>query len=374
MKKAISICSPQLGISPKSHLGGEVYDFEIIDGLVNNGIKCQILLPKNKLFKKHKNLIVEYLPISFVYPAYIFNLFALPYLIKKYLKKEFNILRIHTPFYLGYAAFIFKKLFPKSKICLQFLLREDSSVFMNILNQTIHVYDHFLVPSQYLKSYLMETFNIKQESITIIYGGLSDKLTPKKKDRHLVDKYNLQNKVVLLNVGSFTERKNVLFLLDLFKKLKEKNENIYLIYCGAGELKSELNLRVNKYGLEDSVLILDPIYGQEKNKIYNLCDIFMFPTKNDGLGLVAVEAMTCLKPIVGSNNTALPEVITDGLTGYLAKTNDIKDWFKKTQILIDNESLRIKMGREGAKKAKKDYNWDRVAKLHIQAFDKMLSQ
>ena len=75
------IYSPQLGLSPASNLGGEVYDREVISRLCKKGIKVLTLLPKNRAYQKQRNLSVEYAPIKTMYPPQVFSAFVLPYLI-----------------------------------------------------------------------------------------------------------------------------------------------------------------------------------------------------------------------------------------------------------------------------------------------------
>ena len=111
-KEKIVICSPELGLSPTSNLGGEVYDREIIRELCSQGVKVITILPKKKPFISHKNLKVYYLPFASIWPPYLFNFLIIPWLFWLYRKYKFNILRIHSPYFVGFAAYLFKLFFP----------------------------------------------------------------------------------------------------------------------------------------------------------------------------------------------------------------------------------------------------------------------
>ena len=74
-----TICSPQLGLSPESNSGGEVYDREVIDRLCRSGIKVFTLLPKNRPYTHNSNLKVKYAPIRPMVPPHLFNLFVNSY-------------------------------------------------------------------------------------------------------------------------------------------------------------------------------------------------------------------------------------------------------------------------------------------------------
>ena len=110
------ICSPQLGISPKSILGGEVFDREILLGLAKKGIQVEIILPKGLPHdKKIKNWQITYLPIQHI-PAIFFNVIITPYLFVIYKRRPFDLIRLHSPMYIGFGAILFKFFHPKVKI------------------------------------------------------------------------------------------------------------------------------------------------------------------------------------------------------------------------------------------------------------------
>src|SRR3989344_9588837 len=110
------ICSPQLGLNPNSVLGGEVFDREILLGLAQKGIKIEIILPKGKPYDRNiKNWHITSLPVKH-FPAIFGNLIIIPYLFKVYKKSQFQVIRLHSPKYLGLGALFFKIFRPKVKI------------------------------------------------------------------------------------------------------------------------------------------------------------------------------------------------------------------------------------------------------------------
>lgn len=362
----MKICSPQLGLSPNSYLGGEVHDFNLIDSLCNKGVLVEVILPKNKPYLKNKNLTVEYLPLGSICPPHLFNLIAFPYIYKKY-KEGFDILRFHNPYFLGFAGKLIKKLHPEIKIVTTIHLKETRVDLDFILRQSIFIYDHIFTASEYLKSWIVENYHYPENKVSVIYNGIEKYLKPITKDNELVRKYSLEDKIVLLNVGSLIERKNIFFLLDVFENLTKQFDNLKLIYCGKGDLEGKLKSEIAKRRLESKVIVSKPLYKKEKNKIFNLADIFLFPSKNEGFGLVGVEAMKCAKPVVASNNTSLPEIVEDGVTGYLAETSNLEEWVSKIAKIITDNNLRDKMGQNGRKKAE-EFTWIKVAEKTMKVY------
>jgi glycosyltransferase involved in cell wall biosynthesis len=368
----IKVCSPQLGLSLNSQLGGEVHDSNLVLQMAKKGVKFLILLPGFKSFPKHKNIKVQNLPMSHIFPPHSFNILSLPFIIRHYKKHSFDILRIHTPYFLGFAALLVKKIYPNLKIATTIHLKEERIDLLLILSRTIKVYDHIFTVSNYLKKWLVASYQIEPDKITVIYNGVEDFLKPKSKDSQLVKKFKLKDKLVLLNVGLLNDRKNVLFLIDVFKKLLPKNKNLVLIICGSGSLKNKLEQIIKRDKLDGKIYLWGPVFGQQKLKIFNLADIFLFPSKNEGFGLVGAEAMACGKPVIAANNSSLPELVDNESSGYLAKTSDLKDWVQKIELLINSNKLRTQMGKKGLEKVKRYYTWDRVADKTISVYQRLV--
>lgn len=366
----VNILSPQLGLSAKSYQGGEVHDRELIKMLCKKGIKVRVILPKGRDYYKQNNLSVSFLPIKHIYPPHLFNLLILPALFK--LSNSYDLVRFHTPYFLGIAGLILKKIYPEKKIVTTIHLKESRADLLWILKNTIFIYDHIFVVSEYLKNWLVKEYKIDPHKITVIYNGIEKEIKPTKKDLHLIKKYHLKNKTILLNLGLLDSRKNILFLVEVFEKLISRDQSLVLFFCGKGNQKQALKKLVDQRKLNKNIFILDPVYGKKKNAIFNLADIFLFPSLNEGFGLVAAEAMSAKKPVIGSDNTSIIELIDDGRTGYLAKTNDVNDWVAKTEKLINNQSLRLRMGLNGFNKAKNTYTWKKVAERTLKVYRDIL--
>ena len=111
--------------------------------------------------------------------------------------------------------------------------------------------------------------------------------------------YNLENKFVIGNIGRFVNQKNQMFLIEVFKEILQKRNNSVLLIVGDGELKIKLITKVKNYGLSDSVLFLDT--QSNVNELYNIMDVFAFPSLYEGVGIVAIEAQCNGLPVLASN-------------------------------------------------------------------------
>lgn len=365
MAKKIIVCSPQLGISPNSNLGGEVYDREIIKGLCDLGIEVVVILPKNKPYTACKNLKVYYLPISHVSPPFLFNILIIPYLFSIYKKHKFNILRVHSPYFVGLGGLFFRLFNKKVSLVVIYHHLEDK-LFYKLINKVfINSWDKIITVSKFTKKELLKNFKVKKDNIKVIYNGVSKKFKSQFKDTDLIKKYNLKGKNVLLYFGQINQRKNVLFLLKLVKKLKYPN--FVLLICGDGNQKDLLEKKSRDWGLDNKIIFTGFIPENKKVDYYNLGDIFLYPSKLEGFGLSVLEAAACQTAVVVSNKGSLPELVIDGKTGYLAKYNIIADWKLKVEKLLKNDQLRKKLSYS-AEKFSKQFSWEKAAKENLKIF------
>ena len=79
-------------------------------------------------------------------------------------------------------------------------------------------------------------------------------------------------------------------------------------------------------------------------------DIFLFPTHNEAFGLVNLEAMRAGLPVISSNEGCIPEIILDGVNGFIEDSHDISSLSKRVIQLIENKSLREQMGKASRKR------------------------
>lgn len=97
-----------------------------------------------------------------------------------------------------------------------------------------------------------------------------------------------KNMIVIGNVARFYEQKNHNFLIDIFYEYQKLNPKSKLVLIGDGPLKQTIKEKVKKYNINDKVLFLG--VRQDVNELYNIMDVFVFPSFYEGLGIVLIEA------------------------------------------------------------------------------------
>lgn len=166
---------------------------------------------------------------------------------------------------------------------------------------------------------------------------------------------NTPNSVTkILFLSNLIESKGVYVLLEACSILKQRALNFECIFVGGeADVTAEMfNEKRKAYGLENNVHYLGKKYGVEKEAIFANADIFAFPTfyNNETFGLVNLEAMQHCLPIVSTFEGGIPDVVENGVTGFLVPQQDVLALADKLEVLIHNPELRKLMGAAGRKR------------------------
>lgn len=130
---------------------------------------------------------------------------------------------------------------------------------------------------------------------------------------------------VIGHVGRFVEQKNHSFLIDVFNEVHKKNAKSVLMLIGQGPLVSEIKDKVKKLHLEDNVLFLGQ--REDTNELYQVMDLFFFPSLYEGLGIVMIEAQCAGLPCVASTEVPKIAQISKNVVFIDLKKN-VKEWLK----------------------------------------------
>jgi len=178
----------------------------------------------------------------------------------------------------------------------------------------------------------------------------------------------------ILFLSNLSRAKGILDLLGALEILKSDSVPFRAFVVGdegdlsIGDIEAELKVK----SLSSDVQLLGPRYGDDKFKLYCSTDIFVFPTHFEAFPGVVLEAMQFCLPVVSTLEGAIPEIIDDGITGFLVKKNDVQDLAQKLKILISDESLRRQLGINGRNKFVKKYRLEDFENKMVNTFNEIL--
>lgn len=193
--------------------------------------------------------------------------------------------------------------------------------------------------------------------------------------------YSKSNNTVpkLLFLSNLIASKGVFVLLDACKILKEHGYIFTCAFVGSETMeidRTRFAQEVELRGLNNIVCYLGKKYDEDKQKLYAESDIFVFPTsyENETFGLVLLEAMQQSLPQISTATGGIPDVIEDGVTGFLSEINNPKDLADKIGVLLEDPKLRATMGEASFRRFNELYSLNKFETAITAALNLVLGE
>ena len=367
------ICSPQLGISPEATLGGEVYDREILTRLAGLGAEVEAILPAGLPCPQVSNLRVTRVPLRRGYRWFVSNPVFVPYIAQVYRRRPFDLLRVHSLRFTGPAALAARHLLGLPVPVVAHHHHVEWDRWTNHVDQRVaRRCDLIITGSRFARRQLISELGVGPERVEVVHNGVRRAYRSLPRDDELAARLGVAGRKVLLYLGSLKPRKNLGVLLEAFRLVLRERKHahgVHLLLAGRGESEEALQRKAMQLGLQGAVSFAGFVPEGEKVAWYNLADIFVLPSRLEGFGLVAAEAMACGKPVVASRAGALPEVVADSETGILCDPDDPADFARAIVMLLEHPSLADAMGRAGLARVKSLFQWDETARRTLELYE-----
>lgn len=244
----------------------------------------------------------------------------------------------------------------------------------NICFHGLNLVDAIICVSDYTKKQVLDSnFNISEDDIKVIHQGVSPSFRPYPKIARgiLLDKYKIpKDAIILLHVGKPFRRKNDIQLVKILNYIvsHQKYNNIVLIKVGL--FSGDASAYIQKYHLSNNIINIQGVSESDLIELYNLADIFVFPSISEGFGFPVLEAMACGTPVVASNTTSIPEIVGDA--GILIEPYNTEGFSESIIELSTNENLITHYSKAGLQRATK-FSWSKTAKMTYDLYQEILS-
>lgn len=187
--------------------------------------------------------------------------------------------------------------------------------------------EKIIVPSEYFKEVIRIRYAVNEvEIITYPSGGVDQTVFyPKIKEKI---KHNNDTSIFTIGFVSRIEyEKGWQTLLEGVLQFKEvcTDVSFKLVIIGEGSQSKELSNLIRNNNMDHFVKELKFVSQTELNDLYNQMDVFIFPSRKESLGLVALEAMSCAVPVIGSNIPAISSYVKEDINGYLFEKDNAEE-------------------------------------------------
>jgi N-acetyl-alpha-D-glucosaminyl L-malate synthase BshA len=176
---------------------------------------------------------------------------------------------------------------------------------------------------------------------------------------------------LVMHVSNFRPVKRVDVVLDVFRVIR-RSVRARLILVGDGPDRPGLERRVVELGLTDAVSFA----GEQQSLVpwLSVADLFLLPSAQESFGLAALEAMACEVPVVASNVGGLPEIIEDGVSGFVCQADAVDAMAARGVALLTDAALRARITEAAVEVVRTRYSTELVVPLYEAAYRDVLGR
>lgn len=331
-----------------------------------------------RLGKFHKNIFYHEVEVNdyyvFKYPPYDLSLASKMAQVAK--MQKLDLLHVHYAVPHAVCAFLAKEMTGYDLKVITTLHGTDITVLgqdeslSDLIRLAIERSDAVTAVSQDLIRETRELLDINKH-IDLTYNFVDKRVYYPRDVGVLRRDYARPDEKLILHISNFRPVKRIGDVVDIFAKVNEEVPS-KLLFVGEGPELSKTICKVKEMGLTERVIFA----GKQDDvaQVISLADVMLLPSEKESFGLVALEAMACGVPTVGSTAGGIPELITHGTTGYLAPIGDTRQMADYVIRLLCNPELYEAMSVACLERARNTFCNDLITAQYEQIYYRVLGR
>lgn len=244
----------------------------------------------------------------------------------------------------------------------------------DVFNQLFKQGDFFLPNCDYFKHRIIK-LGCDQNKIAVIRSGIDCR-------RFFFSPRSLppDHRVRIVTTGRLVEKKGIEYGIRAVAKLAKVNRNIEYSIIGDGPLKEDLQQLIEQLGVGDLVKLVGRKQQQEVIEILDNSQIFIAPSvtgedgNQEGIPNVLKEAMAMGLPVISTHHSGIPELIEDGISGFLVPERDADTLAEKLSYLIEHPEVWSEMGQAGRNYVEQHYDINQLNEQLVEIYQQLLTQ
>ncbi len=191
------------------------------------------------------------------------------------------------------------------------------------------------------KQTLIKRFNYDESKVSVVYNGLEDIQDFEDDDKGAGKKF------VVGTIGRLTYQKGQEYFIKMAARLTSEGYDFDYQIFGMGEKFEDYKKLISEYNLEDKIVLKG--YADDPEKALNGMDLFVLPSRYEGIPYVILEAMRAAKPLISTNVGGIGEIIQNGINGVLVEKENAEILAEKVKELWNSPELRNRISGNARK-------------------------
>lgn len=326
----------------------------------------------------HKNIYYHEVEVNdyyvFRYPPYDLSLATKMAQVAK--MQNLDVLHVHYAVPHAVCAFLAKQMIgDRLKVVTTLhgtditVLAQDESL-KDLIRLAINESDAVTAVSNDLISETREVLDITRD-IDLTYNFVDHRVYYPRNSASLRSDFARPEEKIMMHISNFRPVKRVADVVDIFAKVQEEVPS-KLLLVGEGPDLPKIQCRIRELGLENRVHFLGK--QDEIAHVISMADVLLLPSEKESFGLVALEAMACGVPTVGSTAGGIPELVTHGETGYLAPIGDTVQMAEYVKSVFTDERLAERLREACLDRSRTMFCNERIRSVYENIYYRVLGR
>jgi N-acetyl-alpha-D-glucosaminyl L-malate synthase BshA len=305
----------------------------------------------------------------FEYPPY--DLVLATKMAEVTVRHDLDILHVHYAIPHSISAYLSKMMLADRKVPFvttlhgtDITLVGNDRSYLPITRFGIEQSDAVTAVSEYLKQRTLEEFQVRHP-IEVIPNFVNFESYGRATGPELRRRFAADDETVFIHISNFRPVKRVEDVIAVFACVRRERA-AKLLMVGDGPDRPKAELLAGKLGITSDVLFL----GKQSDMVplLSVADVLLLPSESESFGLVALEAMACEVPVIATRIGGLPEVVADGVDGFLHAPGDVSAMAQSGVSLARDAELRRRMGLAARQHALRDFSADKIVQRYERLY------
>ncbi|GGR45181.1 N-acetyl-alpha-D-glucosaminyl L-malate synthase BshA [Deinococcus seoulensis] len=241
--------------------------------------------------------------------------------------------------------------------------------FRHTTRHAIQKSDHVTAVSRYLAQHTQEVFGLDRE-IEVIHNFVDSDRFVRVTDPAVRARFAHPDEALLVHVSNFRPIKRAEDVVQVFARVASEIP-ARLLMIGDGPERPRVFELARQLGVIGRTHFLGSFPDVET--VLGISDLFVLPSSQESFGLAALEAMSCEVPVVASNAGGIPEVVEQGVTGFMADVGDVDTMADAALKILRNRDLYLQMGAAGRQAALTKFHQSQIVPQYIRAYERTIA-
>ncbi len=231
-----------------------------------------------------------------------------------------------------------------------------------------------IVCSQYMNNEVRNLFQVPEDKAVVIGNGVNEENYRGDSSPAYRDFYASPDEDIVFYVGRIVREKGIQVLIQAIPEILKTNPKTKFVIAGKGPYLDNLRSLAEYLGVAERVYFTGFISDRERNNLYRIADVAVFPSLYEPFGIVALEAMVTRTPVIVSEVGGLAEFVRDGENGLTVKPNDPQQLAEKIRFLLNNKERAREMASRAYEIVKRDFTWDEIANKTLAVYEEVIAE